>query len=218
MRNPPFVDDFRIEPSSSSPCLMTKGYTPFWKKLSHNSGRKTVFSTRTSGILAQASCKTSTRSAASPLVLVAAAAAADDDDDDDHGNLVHWLILYICFYMFLYIYILYIYVNIVHWIWIPWSDLAIPWNVPSKYNPERLHVSRCFLCKKYFMGFTVIDCISMYLRYIMLSVVLWDSKSYPGSCWLPATRPCPKPAFYKLSGSQTWLAGKSVIWFDVFSS
>ena len=97
MRNPPFVDDFRIEPSSSSPCLMTKGYTPFWKKLSHNSGRKTVFSTRTSGILAQASCKTSTRSAASPLVLVAAA-----------GNLVHWLIVYICFYMFLYIYIIHI--------------------------------------------------------------------------------------------------------------
>ena len=106
MRNPPFVDDFRIEPSSSSPCLMTKGYTPFWKKLSHNSGRKTVFSTRTSGISAQASCKTSTRSAASPLVLIAA--AADDDDDDDHGNLVHWLILYICFYMFLYIYIIHI--------------------------------------------------------------------------------------------------------------
>ena len=144
----------------------------------------------------------------------------------------------------MYIYI-YIKIPIVLYIdRIPWSDLAIPWlqrNISRKilWLRGRNHVFLgmfprstiqkdctcwCFLCNKILYGFTVIDGISMYLRYIMTGVVLWDSKSYSGSCWLPAveispaTRPCPKPAFYKLSGSQTWLAGKSVIWFDVFSS
>ena len=209
MGNPPFVDDFRIEPSSSSPCLMTKGYTPFWKKLSHNSGRQTVFSTRTSGISAQASCKTSTRSAASPLVLVAAA----DDDDDDHGNLVHWLILY----MFLYIYIIhickyciYIYIKIPIVLYIdriPWSDLAIPWlqrNISRKilWLRGRNHVFLgmfprstiqkdctcwCFLCNKYFMV----------LRSLMVS------RCISGISWLELFFGIPK-AILDPADSQLW--------------